>query len=147
MELIQRYRTPEEAEKGIMASLAKKEMIMGFGHRVYKVSDPRSDVIEGWAKKISDTNEEGRRQYSVAKQIETVMRREKKLFPNLDFYSAIAYNQCGIPTPMFTPLFVMSRVTGWCAHIMEQRADNRIIRPSSEYIGKPMREVTPLDAR
>lgn len=147
MELIQRYRTPEDAEAGIMSSLAKKEKIMGFGHRVYKVSDPRSDVIEVWAKKLSDTNAEGQRQYSVAKRIEQIMRREKKLFPNLDFYSAIAYNQCGVPTPLFTPIFVMSRVTGWAAHIIEQRADNRIIRPSSEYIGVPVREVPPIAQR
>ena len=147
MELIERYRTPEQAEAGIMDSLAKKEKIMGFGHRVYKHCDPRSDVIKVWAKKLSDGTEEGRRMFAVAERIEHVMRREKKLFPNLDFYSAIAYNRCGIPTPMFTPLFVFSRVTGWSAHVMEQRADNRIIRPSSEYIGAPARPVKPIAQR
>jgi 2-methylcitrate synthase len=84
---------------------------------------------------------------AVAERIEAVMRREKKLFPNLDFYSAIVYNRCGVPTKMFTPLFVFSRLTGWAAHIMEQRADNRIIRPSSEYIGEPARPVTPIAQR
>lgn len=147
MELIQRFQTPEEAEAGILSALAKKEKIMGFGHRVYKVSDPRSDVIEVWARKLSESSPEGQRQYAVAKRIEEVMRREKKLFPNLDFYSAITYNQLGIPTPLFTPIFVMSRVAGWSAHIIEQRADNRIIRPSSEYIGPPCRDVPVIGAR
>ncbi|HEY8240943.1 MAG TPA: citrate/2-methylcitrate synthase [Kiritimatiellia bacterium] len=147
MELIERYRTAEDAEVGIMDALAKKEKIMGFGHRVYKVSDPRSDVIKVWAKKLADPSEEGRRQFAVGEQIEAVMRREKKLFPNLDFYSAIAYNRCGIPTPMFTPLFVFSRITGWAAHIIEQRADNRLIRPMSEYIGPEARAVPPIGER
>jgi 2-methylcitrate synthase len=147
MELIQRFTTADEAEKGIMDALAKKEKIMGFGHRVYKVSDPRSDVIKVWAKKLADMSEDGRRMFAVAERIEQVMRREKKLFPNLDFYSAIVYNRCGIPTPMFTPLFVMSRITGWSAHIMEQRSDNRLIRPMSEYIGETARPVTPISER
>lgn len=147
MELIERYRTPEGAEAGILAALKNKEKIMGFGHRVYKHSDPRSDVIKEWARKLADMNDEGRRQFAVAERIEQVMRREKNLFPNLDFYSAIVYNRCGIPTPLFTPLFVMSRVTGWAAHIMEQRAQNRIIRPTSEYCGPAPRSITPLSQR
>lgn len=147
MELIERYRTPEEAEAGILDSLAKKGKIMGFGHRVYKHSDPRSDVIKAWAKKLADMSDEGKRQFAVAERIEQVMRREKNLFPNLDFYSAIVYNRCGIPTSLFTPLFVMSRVTGWSAHIMEQRVGNRIIRPSSLYTGVEAATFVPVAER
>ena len=147
MELIERFRTPEEAEAGIMTALAKKEKIMGFGHRVYKTHDPRSDVIKVWARKLGDQSDEGKRLFAVAERIENIMMGEKKLFPNLDFYSAIVYNQLGVPTFMFTPIFVMSRVTGWAAHIIEQRADNRIIRPSAEYIGPPQRPVPALDKR
>jgi 2-methylcitrate synthase len=147
MALISRFESADDAEAGIMESLANKDKIMGFGHRVYKSCDPRSDVIKVWAEKLASTSEEGRRQFEVAERIEHVMRREKNLFPNLDFYSAIVYNQCGIPTPLFTPLFVIARVTGWAAHIMEQRADNRIIRPTSEYNGPSVRDVPPLDQR
>lgn len=147
MELIERYRTPEQAEDGILLALKKKEKIMGFGHRVYKHSDPRSDVIKVWARRLAEMSAEGQRQFAVAERIEQVMRREKDLFPNLDFYSAIVYNRCGIPTPLFTPLFVMSRVTGWSAHIMEQRVGNRIIRPSSEYTGPAGIPFVPLAQR
>ncbi len=147
MALIERFGTADEAEKGILESLKKKDKIMGFGHRVYKVRDPRSDIIKVWAEKLASGSDEGKRQFEVAERIEQVMRREKDLFPNLDFYSAIVYNRCGIPTPLFTPLFVMSRVTGWAAHIMEQRADNRIIRPTSEYAGPAVRDVPALDQR
>jgi len=147
MELIARFKTADDAEKGIMDALARKDKIMGFGHRVYKHCDPRSDVIKVYAHHLSQGDEEGKRMFAVAERIELVMRREKKLFPNLDFYSAIVYHRCGIPTPLFTPLFVMARVTGWSAHIFEQRADNRIIRPTSEYIGEAARDVPPLEAR
>lgn len=147
MELIARFKNADEAEKGLMAALARKEKIMGFGHRVYKHCDPRSDVIKTYAERLSKGDAEGERLFAVAERIEHVMRREKKLFPNLDFYSAIVYHRCGIPTPLFTPLFVMSRVTGWSAHIIEQRSDNRIIRPMSEYIGETEREVVPLAQR
>lgn len=147
MELISRFKTADEAEKGLMEALARKEKVMGFGHRVYKHCDPRSDVIKIYAQRLSTGDEEGKRLFSVAERIEHVMRREKKLFPNLDFYSAIVYHRCGIPTPLFTPLFVMSRVTGWAAHIFEQRADNRIIRPTSEYIGEKVREIPAIEKR
>jgi len=147
MELIARFKNADEAEKGIMGALARKDKIMGFGHRVYKTHDPRSDVIKRYADQLSRGDEEGKRMFAVAERIEMVMRREKKLFPNLDFYSAIVYHRCGIPTPLFTPLFVMSRITGWSAHIFEQRADNRIIRPTSEYIGEKARAVPDLASR
>ena len=134
MELIELYQTADEAESGIMQKLANKDKIMGFGHRVYTVSDPRSDIIKGWAKQLSD--EQGDTVlYPVSERIEEVMWREKKLFPNLDFYSASAYHFMGIPTPMFTPIFVLSRVTGWAAHIFEQRSNNRLIRPGADYVG------------
>ena len=134
MELIELYQTPDEAEAGIMEKLANKDKIMGFGHRVYTVSDPRSDVIKRWAKKLCE--EVGDTVlYPVSERIEEVMWREKKLFPNLDFFSASAYHFLGIPTSMFTPIFVLSRVTGWAAHIFEQRGNNRLIRPGAEYIG------------
>ena len=146
MELIERYSTPDEAEKGILDLIKAKKLIMGFGHRVYKISDPRSDVIKAWAKKLGAAHGD-ERLYPVSERIEQVMRREKKLFPNLDFYSASAYHFCGIPTPMFTPLFVVARITGWAAHIIEQRADNRLIRPNADYVGPDPRPFTPIANR
>jgi len=147
MELIERFPTPDEAEKGILQMLAKKEKIMGFGHRVYKHCDPRSDVIKGWAAKLAEKDLKGQKLMAVAERIDAVMKREKKLFTNLDFYSAVSYHLCGIPTSLFTPIFVMARISGWAAHILEQRADNRLIRPTSEYIGEKVRSVPPLDKR
>jgi len=146
MELIERFDTPDAAEKGILEFIAAKKLIMGFGHRVYKISDPRSDIIKAWSKKLAEACGD-ERLYPVSERIEQVMRREKKLFPNLDFYSASAYHLCGIPTPMFTPLFVVARITGWAAHIIEQRADNRLIRPNADYIGPEPRSYVPIANR
>src|SRR3989338_8900589 len=114
--------------------LQEKKLIMGFGHRVYKNGDPRSDIIKAESKKLADAVGDNII-YQVSEIIETVMRREKKMFPNLDFYSASAYHFCGIPVELFTPIFVISRITGWSAHIIEQRVNNKLIRPLSEYVG------------
>lgn len=146
MELIARFKSPQEAEQKLMVMLENKSKIMGFGHRVYTESDPRSDIIKVWSKKLADEHDNPLL-YQVSERIEAVMRREKKLFPNLDFYSASAFYYCGIPTCLFTPLFVISRITGWSAHVFEQRADNRLIRPSSKYTGPDARSYLSIDAR
>ncbi|RAP74956.1 citrate/2-methylcitrate synthase [Paenibacillus montanisoli] len=134
MELITQFDTPEEAAAATRARLAAKQLIMGFGHRVYTVSDPRSDIIKKWSETLSLWAEDSHL-YPVSEAVEHVMRQEKNLFPNLDFYSASAYHFLGIPTSMFTPIFVVSRITGWTAHVMEQRQNNRLIRPTAAYVG------------
>lgn len=146
MELIQLFTTPEEAEVKIKEMLAHKIKIMGFGHRVYKVSDPRSDLIKSWSKKLSSKAKDGYL-FAVSERIEQILHQEKKLFPNLDFYSATAYHFCGIPTYLFTPIFVLSRITGWSAHILEQRSNNRLIRPEANYIGPSEHPFVPLEMR
>ncbi|MBY6212300.1 2-methylcitrate synthase [Microbulbifer agarilyticus] len=146
MELIERFTSADEAEKELLGMLERKEKIMGFGHAVYTESDPRNGIIKLWSEKLAaDVGDDVL--YPVSVRCEEVMWREKKLFCNADFFHASAYHFMGIPTKLFTPIFVMSRVTGWAAHVFEQRADNRIIRPSAEYTGPELRKVTPIAER
>jgi len=145
MKLMEAYADPDEAEQGVLDRLDRKEKIMGFGHRIYTVSDPRSIVIKKWAMRLARSAEQ-KRQYAVAERIEKVMWDSKKLFPNLDFYSALAYRFCGIPTELYTPMFVLARISGWMAHIIEQRSNNKLIRPISRYTGPDPRVYVPLVA-
>ena len=149
MEIIERFETPAAAREGILRMLAEKQKIMGFGHAVYTVSDPRSPVIKEWSRRLCARGggHPRARYFAISEEIEKVMREEKNLFPNLDFYSASAYHFMGVSTPLFTPIFVISRIAGWAAHIFEQRADNRLIRPGAEYIGPSSRPFVAIDER
>ena len=146
MELIQKFSSPDEAEAGLLQMLQRKALIMGFGHRVYTSCTPRSEPIKIRARKLAAVVAD-QKLFPIAERIEAVMRREKNLFPNLDFYSALAYHFCGIPTPMFTPIFVIARTSGWAAHILEQRTNNRLIRPTAEYTGPEPRPFVPMALR
>jgi len=146
MAVIEKYSTAGEAEAGMMDALARKEVVMGFGHPVYRSSDPRSAIVKEWSKKLSASAAEPQL-YAVSERIEAVMKREKNLFPNLDFFSASAFHYLGVPTPMFTPIFVFSRIAGWAAHILEQRVNRRLIRPTAEYTGPATRAFVPIDQR
>ena len=147
MDLIEEFKTPEQATQGILDKLARKDKIMGFGHRVYVEKDPRNVVIKAWSKKLSEDVKDTKGLYPISEAIEKVMWEQKKLFPNLDFYSASAYHFMGIPTPYFTPIFIFSRTAGWLAHIFEQRGNNKLIRPSSQYTGPENKAFIPMDKR
>ncbi|HKJ15907.1 MAG TPA: 2-methylcitrate synthase [Xanthomonadales bacterium] len=146
MAMIEQYASAEEAANDVRRKLAEKELIMGFGHAVYRQRDPRNGIIKQWSRKLSEDSG-NELLFAVSEAIQQTMRAEKNMFANADFFHASAYNYLGIPTRLFTPIFVMSRITGWAAHCFEQRADNRIIRPSADYIGPDDRNYVPINQR
>ena len=146
MDLIQSFENPDDAENKLMDMLARQEKIMGCGHAVYKGSDPRNNVIKGWSEKLANKINDDKL-YPISVRCEEVMWREKKLFCNADFFHASAYHFMGIPTKLFTPIFVMSRISGWAAHVKEQRKNNRIIRPSADYTGPNNKDFVSIENR
>ena len=144
--MLSQWNDPDVAEAELLKMLTQKQLVMGFGHAVYTESDPRNEVVKQWSKKLSlEVND--KHLYDVSERVEAVMKREKNLFANADFYHASTYEFMKIPTKLFTPIFVLSRVTGWCAHIFEQRHNNRIIRPNADYIGPSLQKVSPIETR
>ena len=146
MAMLEQWSDPDEAEREVLRMLERKEKIMGFGHAVYRTQDPRNPIIRDWSRKLA-AQADNSPLYAVSERVESVMWREKRLFANADFYHASTYHFMGIPTKLFTPVFVLSRMTGWCAHVMEQRQNPHIIRPSAAYTGPPARRWVPREAR
>lgn len=146
MEMIEKYASVEDAVADVLRKLSAKELIMGFGHAVYRVRDPRNEIIKEWSRKLAELKGDTAL-YDISEAVERTMKEEKNMFANADFFHASAYNYMGIPTKLFTPIFVMARVTGWCAHVFEQRANNRIIRPGADYVGPAAQEYVAIEDR